>query len=373
MPIFYIVIILVQLVFFGQSQRIRGGRVYELFGIVITSTLLSIRTGVGADLATYQRHYEVIKNGFVPLVEFREMGYRLFEHLLAELGVPFYIFLFLISFFNLHTYYKFVKFQGLKNPTFALFIYLGLFELFIYSLSAIRQSIAISFVLLAILAYSGSRKKTSVFFLLSATAFHWTAIVMLPAIFILGEKKAIKAWILIILIGLVPSIYYLSMNSSFIIGKLSSVNYNMNYYLSLLANERSTSVLTFVKGLLLALIWVFYKLLFIRTTDNGTKLLVRKVKNLSVNIEMNFDDWFVFIFLLLHACVDLIYVSAIPRLEMYFYMLLPIFIVKELEKMDSGMRILFNLMITFVVLIQLYLKIQANSFFYGDASFIFPF
>ena len=93
--IFYIVIILVQLVFFGQSQKIRGGKAYELFGITITSILLSMRTGVGADLATYQRHYEIIKNGYVPLVEFREIGYRFFEHFLAELGVPFYIFLFI--------------------------------------------------------------------------------------------------------------------------------------------------------------------------------------------------------------------------------------------------------------------------------------
>lgn len=373
MPIFYIVIIFVQLAFFGQSQNIRGGRTIELFGITVTSILLAARTGVGADLATYQRHYEIIKSGYLPLVEFPEMGYRLFEHSLAELGVSFYIFLFLISFFNVHTYCKFIKFQGLKNPTLALFIYLGLFELFIYSLSAIRQSIAISFVLLAIIAYSETKKKISVFFLLLATAFHWTAIVMLPAIFIFGEKKVIKARTLLLLILFVPSVYYVSMNSSFIIGKLSSINYNMNYYLSLLADERSTSSVAFVIGISVAVIWVAYKLFFIKSLDNSVILKFRKVKNLSVNIDMTYVDWFVFIFLLLHACVDLIYVSAIPRVEMYFYMLLPIFIARELEKMNSGLRILCNILIVFFVLIQLYLKIQTNSFFYGDASFIFPF
>ncbi|WP_174854236.1 EpsG family protein [Streptococcus suis] len=373
MPIFYIIIILIQLVFFGYSQRIKDGKIIEIFGLTITSLLLSFRTNVGADLATYRQHYEIIKSGYTPLVEFPELGYRLLEHSLARLGVSFYIFLFLISFLNLYTYYSFIKFHKLKYPTFALFIYLGLFDLFIYSLSAMRQSIAISFVLVAILAYRKSKKKSSLVFLLIATAFHWTSLIMLPVVFVLGMKKEIKARLLILLIILVPMLYYLSMNSSFIIGKIASVNYNLNYYLNLLSDERETSLITFIMGLVTAFLWVIYKLFFVNVKTNGIKIAIKKINSLSPKIEMSYVDWFVFIFLVLHACVDLIYVSAIPRLEMYFYMLLPMFVAKELEKIHGNIRILINLVIILMIVVQLYLKIQMNSFFYGEASFIFPF
>ncbi|MGQ7330380.1 EpsG family protein [Streptococcus suis] len=348
-------------------------KVVELVGIIVTSILLSLRDGVGADLKTYHNHYEVIRRGFTPVVEFSDMGYRILEHTLARFDLSFHVFLFLISVFNLHTLFLFIKSQKLNYPSFALFIALGIFDLFFYSLSAIRQSIAISFVLLAVLALNQSKKKLSVFYLLLATTFHWTAIAMLPTLFIIDMKKKIRASLLFTLVVLFPMLYYVTINSPFVIDKLSALNYNMYYYLKILPATQSTSLISFMLGLLVVILWVLYKLYFVGIVDDGLKLSIRKLKSLSVYIEMTIVDWFVFIFLLLHACVDLVYVSAIPRIEMYFYAVLPIFIAKELEKQSRGIATLSLLMLSIVILAQLYFKIQTNLIHYGEAKFILPF
>ena len=107
---------------------------------------------VGVDLNNYKLYYDNFKDG--GLSSFRvqyfnyNIGFRCFTFLLAVMQLPFQIYSFIIAIFFWMTLWFFLK-KHSNNPTLAIIIAMsvGLFE---QSMSALRQIIALGFLIIAI-------------------------------------------------------------------------------------------------------------------------------------------------------------------------------------------------------------------------------
>lgn len=371
MPTFYIIVILIPICGFFISNRISSKfNFFDIFNSIITALLLSIRSNVGVDLETYRLHYNYFLYSLRPPVPFFDKGYALLESSFANFDLPFNILLFVISFFNLSVLIYFCKTRILNYKILALSLFFTTFDIYIYSLSAIRQSIAISFIFIAVMFLE--KKKYFKFFvsIFLSSQFHWTAIGVLPIYLFIFLFSKIRAIYLLILPIIIPSIYLFLVKSP-IYSVIASINKNTTYYLDIISkSEGYSSIRDVFIWVIIAEIFIFYMIFLENINENGKVLLYQN--NLLSKININFERWSVLIFLLLHICVDTFYISALPRFEMYFYIFLPFVVSKEVEKFSKKLNYLIMPLLILLFVILLFFKIQTNSIYYGNANFYIP-
>lgn len=370
MPIFYPIIIGFPLIYFWVSEKLKLKLdIVLISGIIIHSFLLANRFALGADLIAYKNHYEIYELGYIPFVEFRDTGYVFLVRVSTYFNLNFTAFLFAVSLFNISSLIFYLKNYPIKNKVVALTLYLLYFDLFVYSLSAIRQSIAISFLLFAIIALRKKYNFLSVILMLSGSLFHWTLLGVLPILYVCNVNKKVRPINLILLVSIVPITYFTVANSP-ISQLLAKINYSTNHYINNLSSERSTDLANFLISLLASLLWVLYLSFFRKMKDNGVMVL-NKVNLVRDKIYLTLEEWSIIIFLILHTCTDLYYMSAIPRLEMYFYTFLPFVIVEKLNKNEGRTGVVTKIVLVLLFVFQFYIKLKLNNIHYGEARFIF--
>lgn len=128
-----------------------------------------------------------------------EIGYLLINMFISTFtNDPFWLFLFvafITTFINLYSAFKISK-------SYALMIFLYLISMYFFqSTYLLRQTLAVSFINLALIAYLKGARTKYILFSIVALTFHVTAIIMFPLYFIFNKIKSRKMYFYIILIS----------------------------------------------------------------------------------------------------------------------------------------------------------------------------
>ena len=160
------------------------------------------KSSVGGDLSVYVSIFEqnalklpelskIFKSRF-------ELGYVFTNQLIRSLTENYSILLFIFAFLTLWIWF-YVLDKYSKNVYMSLIIYLSSLGMFLYSLSNIRQGLAVAFGFLGFYFLSEEKKIRGILFVLLAPLFHTSGIICILLIFIRKIRLSLKYYPSIIL------------------------------------------------------------------------------------------------------------------------------------------------------------------------------
>lgn len=333
---------------------------FNKIGFIFLIVMVAFRKNIGVDFKNYQLNYYNLSSNF-------DIGYTLLCSVLRSFSLPFSALLGVVGFFNCLVIYKFIdKNVDRDNRWIALFIYLGLFDIFIYSLSAIRQSISISFYLLSLICFENKKNFNGYIMIILGLLFHWSIVLMIPISFLIRKFKNVKTFKLLLLVIVIPLIYNYIMTSNFI-SKIPFLNYNMNFYLNIEKYNVIIPKINIIIFTITSFVWILFITYFKGLNDNS-KIKISKGSILSKTTAMTVVDWSVLLFLISKICLALVYNGALPRLTMFLYFLLPISIAQKFSYFGTKYRILMICLLFIVIWYSLYNNVISNPY-YTDPGF----
>lgn len=194
---------------------------------LVVSVVIGLRDGVGIDYQSYVALFHGINSG--EAVRSIEPGFRLLNKLVAYLGAGTWL-VFLVAtaatqFLLLSTIARFSA-----RPALSVLAFYGM-GFFFFSLSGIRQALAIAIVFYALRYIDGRNLLKSLLLVLIAMTFHWSAAVALPAYWVAGRR--IPHVLLWVLLGLSLAVLYVGDVQSAAVRLLESFgpNHYMRYIL----------------------------------------------------------------------------------------------------------------------------------------------
>lgn len=326
---------------------------FEKIGIAFLVVFSSLRVNVGVDYKIYLSAFQNFSQGMFEYDSF-EVGFVLLNRLVIELGGSFHVLLLLIAGINGVFLYLSLK-ELPKLRWLALFAYLSYFDLYVYSLAAMRQSIALSIFMFSIKYIKSGNLVKYISFILLATSFHWTAIMMLPFYFIYRYLTTVT--LKKNLMYLIGSILGYAVGISSLIAIASIFSYKIYYYLALNnANDDVGKNVFFTVGYIAMLfLWMFFVYKY--------PLVSEKQKITIYELSISF-------FLILKVWQNIHYLAALPRLQMYFYCLVPFAIVLFVIRFEKKSQVFMIIVIIVLLCAQFYWKIQINYEFYGEFNLI---
>ena len=172
------------------------------FVLIMLTTLRSVTTGLDTPNYYNAFTFNLASIKFSDLLIRGEIGYKFLALICHTLGLGFQW----VTFFEALVYVipvVYVVHKYSRNPYYSLFLFVA-YDYYLFSMSALRQTIAMGFVLIAFEMIM--RKKTAAFFLFIALAifFHFTAVVALPIYFLSRMSPARRH----ILIAFAASIFF---------------------------------------------------------------------------------------------------------------------------------------------------------------------
>jgi hypothetical protein len=160
--------------------------------------IIGLRYQVGGDWIGYLEHYQaVVDQSFSNSINIGDPGYALLVWLSASIGLGIYAVNLTCAVLVMTGVYYFCRFQ--PQPWLALITAVPYF-LIVVAMGYTRQSVAISFELLALIALTENRLRRFFLFILFAGLFHKSAVLLLPLAIL--SVKGTKIWIFISMLGM---------------------------------------------------------------------------------------------------------------------------------------------------------------------------
>lgn len=214
-------------------SKLKKSKILLLLSFAILFILLAYRSvTVGTDTINYNIQFNVIKSfGFLNI----EPLWLYLNKFAIALGGNFQLVLVFASLLTLLPVFYVVNKKS-PLPFLSIFLYLSLYYYF-FSFNIMRQCIAMSFGLLSIMFFNDNKIKKSLFFLLIAVLFHYSAIVLIPGIIMIKFLSKLKALQLSLLqlftlfIGVFFSTSIVSVSTKYFYS-----NYNIEESLNFLGN-----------------------------------------------------------------------------------------------------------------------------------------
>lgn len=164
------------------------GKPLLLFTLFMIVLFLSLKDGHYYDLENYKAMFESADIHNISL--YPEISYIVISYFLKMIDLNFYVLSFIYYSLTIASLYKAISLTS-KEPAFSFFIFLTMPIFFLSNYIAMRQSVAISLFLLAVVLYYKKQKKFILFFILSML-FHYSAIIAFFIFLILSKTKIIK-------------------------------------------------------------------------------------------------------------------------------------------------------------------------------------
>ncbi len=178
MNVYIYTMILLVIGFLWDVFKKKKNLIYILFYIGVSAYLIYLtgfRYGIDTDFYSYREIY--YNYSYMYRMQSLEIGYVILCYFFnTVLNYPFEYFIFSIALFSFG--YKLLKISRLKNPFIGLLIYVSNFMI-ILEWNAIRQGIAISFLIAASDMYFKGKKKTYILLVFVASLFHFSALFFL--------------------------------------------------------------------------------------------------------------------------------------------------------------------------------------------------
>ena len=243
----------------GQKKGIEGKTVYALLIGITLMLLMGLRSEqVGCDLPFYVARFinspSMIERGMAD----SEWGYTLINYIFkAKLNANFQVFLFFVSVLCIGAVVT-IFYNHSKDLTISIIEYIAVGN-FALNMSGLRQTVAISIALFAIIAVE--KRKIVVFYIMIAIAFlmHNSAVIFIPVYFLWGRQLTKKQGVICLVVACAAFIYRLALNP--LITLLAPAKYlNMNL-------DTNYEINFFV--LLVPIVICIYSLVFMTVDDKG--------------------------------------------------------------------------------------------------------
>jgi hypothetical protein len=254
----YFLIVTFPILFIIYNKKKKFNKYLFIINYIFITFFIGLRK-VGSDYTIYEMYYKKIENSekFI----FNGSSDIAFDFLLysfSKLNVPFEIIIFISSAFFLFCIFKLCSL--FKNPWVPFFISLPIL-IMIFGMSAIRQSIALGFLILGILSILNKNKTNFCINIFIGTLFHKSLIIFSPLFFIL-YKPNIRNILIITFLILAFFIF------NFLEFKRLFFNYFLNDGLNLYSKGFYVRAVPHIFSLL-----IFYFLIF-KKLKNETKYLL---------------------------------------------------------------------------------------------------
>lgn len=215
--------------------------------LVLITSLLALfvlmayrAVSVGTDTVNYQTQFDLVSNGTRLFVE---PFWYLINKGVVLLGGSFEHVLIVSSLLTLLPVY-FVVYKKSVYPLLSIFLYLTLYYYF-YSFNIIRQGIALSWGLLAIASLIDNKKRLFILFVLVASLFHYSALILVPATFLVKFLSKNRNTIPIQLITLIVGLFFYHILIDFIL-KVFYSGYQIERGLNFIGNLLFLLILNFL-------------------------------------------------------------------------------------------------------------------------------
>lgn len=184
---------------------------------LILTFMLALRYGQGTDYEGYRQNYYGIDHH-------SEVGYRILAHTLRDIGIPFEIFIFIIAVFQMFCIYRAIMIHSPYKCMSLAILYPTIYLTYFYS--AIRQGILIAFFLGFMVGWLQEAQYKKLFFaILVLSLFHWTALLLIPMLFI--HKISHRTLYFLLGVAIVAGILLYMIPSEFFV---SFGIFNLTYY-----------------------------------------------------------------------------------------------------------------------------------------------
>ncbi len=183
-------------IFFAAPFMNRKRR-YYVFSFILLFFFLAVRFNFGNDYKGYQDMYTSIQAGLIT-----HGADDILYKLLNQFSPSFYIMIVISSLlYMIAIYFLITKNLDIRQYWMGFLILLINPYLFLIHLSSIRQTLAISFVVIAMVFAVKRQLIPYILMILVATGFHRSAIIMLPIYFFLTESKIKRRWLVALVAG----------------------------------------------------------------------------------------------------------------------------------------------------------------------------
>ncbi|MEM9255725.1 MAG: EpsG family protein [Pseudomonadota bacterium] len=171
---------------------------------VSLSLFVGTRLDTGCDFESYMQRFSQLPSDYASLAEITEPGYFLFTYLIKAAGLhfvwvnvlaAFLFFFFLLKFCNSH-----------PRPLLLLAVSFPILVIQL-SMSGVRQALAVAFLMGAFVAFFQGKRLWIVAYVLLASSFHQSAIIMLPLALMVGRQYS-TARVISALVVLIPVAAY---------------------------------------------------------------------------------------------------------------------------------------------------------------------
>ncbi|MEK5417023.1 EpsG family protein [Paenibacillus sp. FSL L8-0708] len=307
----YFLIIFIPTALYLLSEILpRKSNIFKRIAIGFLIIMTSLRYGFGADFFTYNAAFDRIRDG-ISLDAF-EPGYIFLNKFISYLGLPFNYLLLVVAIFNYVLLYKAIEENLTKHKWLAMFLFLAYFDLFFYSLSAIRQSIALSVFMFASRYVKRKQLIKYVLWIYFASLFHVTALILIPFYFFYNKfSKSSFSKLSFVMGGCILSYVFLI---KYIDLLRPLMNTRIEYYVFIeTSNGMHSSILYAVITGLLLLCWLFIITKLKNRPNIGATVGEKTEQKIGIPMMA------MAVFLTLKVMQYMNYFSIMPRLEMYFY------------------------------------------------------
>jgi hypothetical protein len=270
MAIYYFIFLALSVLVFieciNSSYSLYFNWIITFFFIVF----VGIRYGVGNDYFVYYDNFKGIRNGTDTSAD--ELLYLVLNKMF-----PFEFGIFFFSFFSFFFLKKTIDYFSPKHSVLSYFIFYSFF-LILFEIHIIRQGLAISLVLYSYKYLFNKKYVVFILFVLVASAFHKSALIVLPCALILNFIQTTILQFILVIFSLIVFFFQ---------GELILIYYNfasqipiLNAYLLVYRMEETTSY-GFSSGMLLDVI-IFIILLINSKTFNEKELFLFRIFVLSI-------------------------------------------------------------------------------------------
>ncbi len=153
---------------------------FNVLSVLFPSVFAALRYNIGTDYQIHQQVFEEISQG-IPISKRAEIGYVLLNKVVAIVGGPYNVLLFLVALISIGCiYYTLYFFKNEICVPVAMLAYMLLY--YQMSFNFIRQMLATSVALLATVVFLQKKKALSIIICCIAASFHITALIYIPVL-----------------------------------------------------------------------------------------------------------------------------------------------------------------------------------------------
>jgi len=352
---YFIIIFVPTILYFIDENIASKGGLFKKAAIIFLVAASALRYGFGVDYYVYFDAFTRMENGI--MTDQFEWGYKFLNVIIAKLGMPFHFLLFIIAGFNLVLVYKAIEDNVNKYKWLSIFFFLVYFDMFFYSLAAIRQSVVLSIVLYTFKHIVHKNFKKYVCWMLFGSLFHNSALFMIPVYFLYQYLRKQNFWLTTIVMVVITVLYIVLVKFIYLIQPF--ISDTLSYYLFTFDNAATSYDFIDVVSAEIALIgWIYISC-----------ILRNKIFK-----EQNNESYIYFlgitILLVLKIFQYMHYYSLIPRMQLYFYCIAIFAIPNFVKAFSPKLRPLLNLIIIVLFIIKFvfsYYEVNEDYLYYYES------